>query len=222
VLAPERRAALLEWATRERAVIIEDDYDAEYRYDREPIGALQGLAPDRVVYVGSASKVLSPALRLGWLAVPSELLADVEQAKLRTDRGSGAPEQLALADFIESGAFDNHLRRTRQIYRRRRDALVRALDEHLPQLRLHGVAAGLHVLIELDRGVDERAVVAAAARRSIRVYGGGDYRAKRLAGPPTLLVGYGGLPEATIPEAVKALALVLTDCGQPKSSKRRG
>ena len=124
VLAPERRAALLEWAARQRAVIIEDDYDAEYRYDREPIGALQGLAPDRVVYVGSASKVLSPALRLGWLVVPPDLVSAIARAKLQADNGSPTPEQLALAEFIDTGAFDSHLRRTRHIYRRRRDALV--------------------------------------------------------------------------------------------------
>jgi len=202
VLSPERRAALLEWAAKQRAVIIEDDYDAEYRYDREPIGALQGLAPERVVYVGSASKVLSPALRLGWLVVPPDLVADVTRAKRQADNGSATPEQFALAEFIETGAFDSHLRRTRQIYRRRRDALVTSLHKHFPDLRLRGVAAGLHVLIELDRGVDERAVIAAAARQSIRVYGGGAYRAKPLAGPPAILVGYGGLPESTIPEAV--------------------
>ena len=130
VLSPERRAALLEWAATERAVIIEDDYDAEYRYDRDPIGALQGLAPERVVYVGSASKVLSPALRLGWLVVPPDLVADVTRAKRQADNGSATPEQLALAEFIESGAFDSHLRRTRQIYRRRRDALVTSLHQH--------------------------------------------------------------------------------------------
>jgi GntR family transcriptional regulator/MocR family aminotransferase len=221
VLAPERRAALLEWATTQRAVIIEDDYDAEYRYDREPIGALQGLAPERVVYVGSASKVLSPALRLGWLVVPPDLVADVTRAKRQADNGSATPEQLALAEFIESGAFDSHLRRTRQIYRRRRDALVTSLHKHFPDLRPRGVAAGLHVLIELDRGVDERAVIDAAARQSIRVYGGGSYRAKPLAGPPAILVGYGGLPESTIPGAVKELAQVLAECGQPKRSTGR-
>jgi GntR family transcriptional regulator / MocR family aminotransferase len=221
VLAPERRGALLDWAVRQRAVIIEDDYDAEYRYDREPIGALQGLAPDRVVYVGSASKVLSPALRLGWLVVPPDLLSDIARAKLQADNGSATPEQLALAEFIETGAFDSHLRRTRQIYRRRRDALVASLRKHLPNLRLHGVAAGLHVLIELASGVDERAVVDTAARRSIRVYAGGPYRAKPLAGPPAILVGYGGLAESAIPEAVKALAAVLTECGQAKRLTRR-
>jgi len=220
VLAPERRAALLEWAARHRAVIIEDDYDAEYRYDREPIGALQGLAPDRVVYVGSVSKVLSPALRLGWLVVPPDLMSDLARAKQQADNGSPMPEQLALAEFIETGAFDSHLRRTRQVYRRRRDALVASLRRHFPDLRLHGVAAGLHVLIELAVGVDERAVVEAAARRSIRIYGGGAYRAKALAGPPTIVVGFGGLPESIIPEAVKEFAAVLTECGQPKRRRR--
>jgi GntR family transcriptional regulator/MocR family aminotransferase len=220
VLAPERRAALLDWAARQRAIIIEDDYDAEYRYDREPVGALQGLAPERVVYAGSASKVLSPALRLGWLVVPPNFVADIAHAKLQADNGSATPEQLALADFIETGGFDSHLRRTRHVYRRRRDALVASLHKHLPNLRLHGVAAGLHVLIELAGGVDERAVVETAARRSIRVYGGGVYRAKSRAGPPAILVGYGGLPESTIPEAVRELAQVLTECGQPRSSNK--
>jgi GntR family transcriptional regulator / MocR family aminotransferase len=214
VLAPERRVALLDWAERQRAIIIEDDYDAEYRYDREPIGAMQGLAPHRVVYVGSASKVLSPALRLGWLVVPADLAADVARAKLRADRGSPILEQLAFAEFLDSGAFDHHLRRTRQIYRRRRDALVATMQKQLPRLRFHGVAAGLHLMIELDAGVDERAVLATAQRRSIRVYGAGSYRAKPSSGPPGLIVGYGGLPEAGIREAVRQLASVLVECGQ--------
>jgi GntR family transcriptional regulator/MocR family aminotransferase len=220
VLAPERRAALLDWAARTGAVIVEDDYDAEYRYDREPIGALQGLAPDHVVYVGSASKVLSPALRLGWLVVPADLVRDVARAKLYSDRGSPTPEQLGFAEFLECGAFDRHLRRTRQIYRRRRDAFVSALQAHLPHLRFHGVAAGLHMMIELDAEVDERAVIASAARRSVRLYGAGAYRAKPLSGPPALVVGYGALPESEMREAVRLLAAILTECGEPRLSKR--
>ncbi len=220
VLAPERRAAMLDWATRQRALVIEDDYDAEYRYDREPIGALQGLAPDNVVYMGTASKVLAPALRLAWLVVPGHMVDDVARAKLQTDRGSPTPEQLALAHFLDSGAFDRHVRRTRQIYRRRRDALVAALERHLPRLRFHGVAAGLHLMIDLADDVDERAVVAAAARRSIRVYGASDYRARRLAAPPGLVVGYGGLPEESIGEAVKQLVAVLAAHGEPRPMAR--
>jgi GntR family transcriptional regulator/MocR family aminotransferase len=220
VLAPERRAALLDWAIRQQALVIEDDYDAEYRYDREPIGALQGLAPDNVVYVGTASKVLAPALRLAWLVVPGHMVEEFARAKLQTDRGSPTPEQLALADFLDSGAFDRHVRRTRQIYRRRRDALVAALEHHLARRRFHGVAAGLHLMIDLADDVDERAVVEAAARRSIRVYGASDYRARRLATPPGLVVGYGGLPEESIGEAVRQLVSVLAAHGEPRPMAR--
>jgi GntR family transcriptional regulator/MocR family aminotransferase len=214
VLTPERRAALLDWAERTRGVIIEDDYDAEYRYDREPIGALQGLAPDRVVYVGSASKVLSPALRLGWLVVASDLAADVAQAKLRADRGSSAFEQLTFADFLNRGELDRHLRRTRPVYRRRRDTLVAALRTHFSGLAIQGVAAGLHLMIRLDADLDEQAVVAAAARRSVRVYGARAYRALPRLGPPALIIGYGGLCESEMPESVRQLALAVAECGK--------
>jgi GntR family transcriptional regulator/MocR family aminotransferase len=220
VLAPERRAALLEWARERQAIIIEDDYDAEYRYDRDPISALQGLAPDRVVYVGTASKVLSPALRLAWLLVPRDLMADLARAKLQADRGSPMSDQLAFAQFLESGAFDRHLRRTREIYRRRRDALVAALRAHLPHVRLRGIAAGLHLMIELASDLDEPAVLAAAARRSIRVYGIGTYRARPVAAQPGLIVGYGGLPEGSIREAVRHLTAALAECREPRRQAR--
>ena len=181
---------------------------------------MQGLAPDRVVYVGTASKVLSPALRLAWLLAPADLVADIARAKLQADRGSPISDQLAFARFVECGAFDRHLRRTRQIYRRRRDALVAALHTHLPRLRLRGVAAGLHLMIELANDVDEQAVLAAAARRSIRVYGLSAYRARPLAAPPGLVVGYGGLPETTIREAVRHLTAALAECGEPRRQAR--
>jgi GntR family transcriptional regulator / MocR family aminotransferase len=211
VLAPERRTALLEWADRKHAFVIEDDYDAEYRYDRDPIGAVQGLAPDRVVYVGSASKVLSPALRLGWLVVPADLSADLARAKLHADRGSSALEQLAFAEFLNRGELDRHLRRTRPIYRRRRDALVTALRARFPKSAIHGVAAGLHLMIELANEVDEDAVVAAAAQRSVRVYGARAYRAHPREGPPALLMGYGGIDESAIAAGVDQLAAAVTE-----------
>jgi len=210
VLSADRRAELLEWAAERDAIVIEDDYDAEYRYDREPIGALQGLAPERVVYVGSASKMLSPALRLGWLVLPAHLADAVARAKLQIDRGSPVPEQLAFADFINHGELDRHLRRTRPIYRRRRDALVAALARHLPKLRIHGVAAGLHLLVELRKGMDEAAIVEAARKESIRVYGAAPYRAKPHSGPPALVLGYGGLEENNIGDGVAHLARVLS------------
>jgi GntR family transcriptional regulator/MocR family aminotransferase len=210
VLSPERRATLLEWAEQKRAIIIEDDYDAEYRYDREPIGAMQGLAPDRVVYVGSASKVLSPALRLGWLVVPSGLAGEVVRSKLQADRGSSVFEQLAFADFLNRGELDRHLRRTRPVYRRRRDALVAALHTRFRRFPIHGIAAGLHFMIELDGDVEEEAVVAAAARRSVRLYGARTYRANRV-GPPALVVGYGGISESDMPDAVSHLAAAVDE-----------
>src|SRR5262245_29154764 len=212
VLAPQRRAALLDWSLRRGAFIIEDDYDAEYRYDREPIGSLQGLAPDRVVYMGTASKMLSPALRLAWLALPADLASGVRQAKFEADRGSPVFDQLALADFLKRGELDRHLRKTRLIYRTRRDELMHALKNHLPHLRARGVAAGLHVMIELGRGADERKIVKAAARQSIRVCGASIYRANPNAGPPALVLGYGALQAGAVDEAVRMLATVLREC----------
>src|SRR5262249_35498198 len=185
------------------AFIIEDDYDAEYRYDREPIGSLQGLAPDRVVYMGTASKMLSPALRLAWLALPADLATGVRRAKLEADRGSPVLDQLALADFLNRGELDRHLRKTRLIYRNRRDELMDALRTHLPHLRAQGIAAGLHVMIELGRDADEAKIVKAAEMQSIRVCGAAIYRAKPNAGPPALVLGYGALQEGSVDEAVR-------------------
>jgi GntR family transcriptional regulator/MocR family aminotransferase len=218
VLAPQRRAALLDWAARRNALIIEDDYDAEYRYDREPIGAMQGLAPDRVVYVGTASKTLAPALRLGWLLASEELTGALRQAKLIADRGSATLEQVAFAGFLEHGDMDRHVRRTRLIYRRRRDALVAALKRHLPNLRIQGVAAGLHVVVELHEDIDEQALVGAARQHSIRVDGGCDFFTKSRMRPPSLVLGYGALPEESIPDAVKALASVVAQLNVVRTS----
>ena len=212
VLAPERRAALLDWSLQRGAFIIEDDYDAEYRYDHEPIGSLQGLAPDRVVYMGTASKMLSPALRLAWLVLPAELATGVRRAKMEADRGSPVLDQLALSEFLSRGELDRHLRKTRLIYRNRRDELMHALRIHLPHLRAQGVAAGLHVMIELRGDADEKKIVKAAARQSMRLCGASIYRANPSAGPPALVLGYGALKEGSVGEAVKMLATVLHEC----------
>ena len=135
-LAPERRQALVSWANERRATIIEDDYDAEFRYDRDPVGALQGLAPDRVALIGTVSKSLAPAMRLGWVVCPPALLDSVIEDKRLGDRGSPALEQLALASLIESGRFDRHLRHMRAVYAARRDTLVAALAARAPELLL--------------------------------------------------------------------------------------
>src|SRR4051794_8390310 len=193
VLAPERRAALLDWAERSDALVIEDDYDGEFRYDREPVGAMQGLAPQRVAYLGSASKVLAPAVRIGWVVAPPGFDEALAEEKGWADAGSPLLGQLALADMVERGELDRHLRRVRSTYRRRRDVLVERLRELFPGVEVLGVAAGLHVAVRAPRLVDERALVARAGERGVAAVAFRD----RSADPPasTLLLGYANVPE---------------------------
>jgi len=202
VLAPERRAQLVAWARERGAVILEDDYDAEFRYDRQPIGSLQGLAPDLVVYGGSCSKTLAPALRLGWLVLPSSLVAELHADDATSPPGTPPTlDQLALADMLERGEVDRHLRRQRHRYRRRRDALLAQVAEQLPEVEVRGAAAGLFAVFLLPPGADEDAVVAAAAERGVAL------EPRRAIGDgPGLVAGYANLPEAGAPAAVAALA----------------
>jgi GntR family transcriptional regulator/MocR family aminotransferase len=208
-LSPERRTALLSWADKQDAFVVEDDYDGEYRYDREPIGALQGLSPERVVYLGSASKTLAPALRIGWVLSPQSLIQDLSQAKLDADRGSSGIDQLALAEFIEGGHLDRHLRRTRLIYGRRRAQLAAALRRRLAGYSIGGVAAGLHLTLALPKHTDETGVVEEARRRGIYVHGLCSYRSQPRGCQPALLLGYCRLTEAAIDESASALARVV-------------
>ena len=210
VLSAGNRAAVLCWAAERGAVVIEDDYDAEYRYDRTPVGALQGLAPDRVVYAGSASKTLAPGLRLGWFVMPEHLAEPMAAAKIAADRGSPALEQLALADLIIRGEFDRHLRRMRPIYRRRRDALLTALALLLPRPEPTGVSAGLHLVTWLPPHLDEATVVDAAARAGVGVEGITPYRISH-PGPSGLIFGYATASEQAIAEGVGILARVIAE-----------
>ena len=209
VLAPERRAALVAWLRDTGAVAIEDDYDAEYRYDRAAVGALQGLDPDRVVYAGTTSKVLAPALRIGWMVVPPRLLDAVREEKLVADQGTARIDQHAFAAFLARGELDRHLRRMRVEYRARRDALVSALATELPDAAVRGIAAGLHVTVELPAGHDPEAIRAAAARRRIAFETMADFRTGRSGGPPVLLLGYGQMRLPAIPAGVRELAAVI-------------
>jgi GntR family transcriptional regulator/MocR family aminotransferase len=206
VLSGARRTALIAWLRARDAVAIEDDYDAEYRYDRAAVGALQGLEPDRVVYLGSVSKTLAPALRLGWMVLPATLVAAVSAEKVLADRGTNRIDQHAFAGFLERGELDRHLRRMRLQYRARRDALVAALAETLPEATVQGVAAGLHVTVRLPDGIDEAAAVAEAARRRIALSALSANRVGDAPLPPTLLLGYARLPEASIRPGVRELA----------------
>ncbi len=207
VLPPDRRARLADWAARRGAVIVEDDYDAEFRYDREPIGAIQGLSPDHVVYAGSASKILAPGLRLGWLIAPPAMTDALIAAKQAADMGSAALDQLAFADVLERGELDHHLRRMRPIYRGRRDALLRALARHLPDVRPVGAAAGLHVLAWLPDDVDEVRIVEEAAAAGIAI---GSLASRRIEpGPGGLIFGYGVIAEGAIEPGIERLAGII-------------
>ncbi|MEU4408772.1 PLP-dependent aminotransferase family protein [Streptosporangium sp. NPDC023963] len=212
VLAPGRRQALIAWAVARDATIIEDDYDAEFRYDREPVGALQGLAPDRVVLLGSVSKSLAPALRLGWILCPPRLSAGVARQKRLADRGSPVLDQFALADLLRSGHYDRHLRHMRTRYAARRAALVDALGRYAPEVEVRGLAAGFHAVARLPPGTDERAVVEAARRRSVALYGISGYfldPPERRASPARLVLGFGNLTPDAVSDGIAAVADLL-------------
>jgi GntR family transcriptional regulator/MocR family aminotransferase len=199
VLSAARRVALVEWAQTRDALIVEDDYDAEYRYDRQPIGSLQGLAPDHVAYAGSTSKTLAPAVRLGWLVLPLRLVERV--AALQRRRGSmpSPLNQWVFSDLIERGELDRHLRRQRRRYGRRREALLEALAKDLPEASVSGAAAGLYIMVGLPEGTSEPAVLAAARLRGIALEGAGGSK-------PALVVGYANLADTAVVPAVKQLA----------------
>lgn len=199
-LSPERRAALVAWAVARDGWILEDDYDGEYRFDRDPVGALQGLAPPHVVYLGSASKTLAPALRLGWMVVPPDLYEAVGDAKALADSGSPQLDQLALARFVERGELDRHLRRMRGRYRARRDTLLMALSELLPRLGVEGIPAGLYVSVRLPADVPLGPLLERAWRADVGVVG------YEHGGVARLVLGYANLPEPSVVPAVRALA----------------
>ncbi|MGP4024299.1 MocR-like pyridoxine biosynthesis transcription factor PdxR [Actinomadura sp. 3N407] len=209
VLAPERRRALADWACERGALIVEDDYDAEFRYDREPVGAVQGLAPDRVIGIGTVSKSLAPGVRLGWIMCPPGLAVAVAEDKRLDDRGSPVLDQLALAALLESGRYGRHLRHMRPVYAGRRAALVDALARHAPGVRLTGLDAGFHAVAHLPEGADERHVVGAARKRSVGLYGMSTYRASGAAGPPQLVLGFGDLGETAVRDGIAAVADLL-------------
>lgn len=211
VLASERRAALLQWAEDEDALIVEDDYDSELRHDRLAVGALQGLAPERVCHIGSATERLAPAVRIGWVLSPSWLTGALTYEKALADGGSPVLEQLTLADFMARGELDRHLRRMRLRYRARREALVEALAQSTADLRVTGIAAGLFTLVPLPPATDEEGVLGAAAHRGVQFEGLASHRVRAGAGAG-LVFGYGNLSEPAIRRGVDLLARAIAEC----------
>jgi GntR family transcriptional regulator/MocR family aminotransferase len=205
VLSAARRAALLEWA-RAGHLIVEDDYDAEYRYDRAPVGALQGIAPDRVVYVGSTSKTLAPGLRIGWIVLPANMVDAVALSKGLADTGSSVMDQIAFAQLLTSGGYDRHLRQMRRRYLTRRNALLQALSRYLPQATVLGAAAGVHLTVRLPDDYPIADVVRRAAEMRVRVEPLAPCYADPASAPPGLMLGYANLTESQIVSGVQALA----------------
>jgi GntR family transcriptional regulator/MocR family aminotransferase len=212
VLAPARRAQLLAWAEETNAFVIEDDFDSEFRYDRPPVGSLQGLMPERVLYCGTASKTLAPTLRLGWIVAPGELVWPLVEQILYTVISPPRLEQRAFTDFLLRGELDRHLRRMRLRYRRRRDTLVRELERQLPELDVRGLAAGLYVEAVLPEGTDEARVLEEARARGVALSGMSEHCAEAVR-EPALLLGYAVAPEPSLRRAVTVLAEAVRAAG---------
>ncbi|HKA69989.1 MAG TPA: PLP-dependent aminotransferase family protein [Actinomycetes bacterium] len=216
VLTAQRRHALVRWAAEHDGYLIEDDYDAEFRYDREPVGALQGLAPDRVIALGTVSKSLAPAVRLGWIVCPADLADPIAEEKRQDDRGSPLLDQLTIGTLIQSGRYDRQLRRMRTLYAVRRQALLSALARHAPDMKLTGLAAGFHAVAHLPDGTadsEEPAVIAAARERSVGIYGMSEYRSSGAITPSQLVLGFGNVSERAIEAGIARIADLLR--GQP-------
>ncbi|MET9699337.1 PLP-dependent aminotransferase family protein [Streptomyces sp. NPDC006529] len=227
VLDGERRRALLGWAAEEDGLIIEDDYDAEHRYDRAPVPALRSLLAERVCYAGSVSKLLAPALRVGWLLVPPRLHEAVVTAKRNADLGNAVLPQLVLAHLMASGELERHLRFVRRRHRARRDAMLRAIGAHLPGARVHGAAAGLHLTVTFGGpgaprgggGADVRFsdtdLAAAALDAGVKAHPLSWHRL--LPGPPGLVLGYAAGPASEIEEGIAVLGTALRRVASPGS-----
>ncbi|XVV02417.1 PLP-dependent aminotransferase family protein [Actinosynnema sp. CA-248983] len=203
VLAPERRRELTAWG----GLVVEDDYDAEHRYDRPPVPALKATLPDQVCYTGSVSKLLAPALRTGWLLVPERYRDTVVTAKRFADLGSTALPQLVLAELMDSGELERHLRLLRRRHVRRRDAMTRAIADHLPEARVHGVAAGLYLTVTFDTDVPDTALAAAALDLGVKAQPL-SWHAQRPT-RPGLVLGYAANPATVLTEGISAISRAL-------------
>jgi GntR family transcriptional regulator/MocR family aminotransferase len=210
-LSAQRRGRLVEWARATRAVIVEDDYDGEFRYDRQPVGALQGLAPEQVIYAGTVSKTIAPALRLAWLVLPTHLVGALRETLRYEETHVNLIDQLALAHLIRSGDLDRHLRRSRSRYRRRRDALAQRLAAAVPSARLSGIAAGLHAVLRLPEAtVSEPELLTLLAHRGVHVDGLSSYYNNPEAADLGLVIGYATPPQHAYEPAMTALITALT------------
>lgn len=221
VLSGERRGELLNWLRLKKRFALEDDYDAEFRYDRGPVGALQGLAPERVVYAGTASKTLAPGLRMGWLVVPEAMREAILSEHRLADHGAPRIEQNALATFINDGDLDRHLRRMRLVYRDRRNALVSAIGEFLPEASIDGISAGLHAVVSLPESIAEQAVSSEVARRGVHIEFMSKWYVRKQDSPSTILIGYAQSDGSTLRAGIRILADAIHSIGRGTAHRRR-
>jgi GntR family transcriptional regulator/MocR family aminotransferase len=210
VLDAARRTRFAHWAASSGGVVIEDDYDGEFRYDRRAVGAMQALSPDHVIYAGTASKTLAPGLRLAWLVLPEAFIAELVELRALSDLHTPVLDQLTLAEFLSSGRYDRHVRRCRLSYRRRRDGLVATIAKARGGLSLEGLPAGLHAVVGLPAGSSEDDLVARAARRELALEGLGQYASGSSSGP-ALVVGYGTPPPHLYTAALARLSATLSE-----------
>jgi GntR family transcriptional regulator/MocR family aminotransferase len=216
VLAPGHRYRFLDWARRTDGFLIEDDYDGEFRYDQRPVGAMQALAPERIVYAGSTSKSLAPGVRLGWLAVPAPLRRDLAAVIAEAGASVSALDQLTMAELLTHGDYDRHIRRMRLVYRRRRAELAARLAE-VTSVPLQGIAAGMHALLPLASAAEERRLIEAGRRLGLQLTGlhGNDYwhdaRGERQA---ALILGYAAPPAHAWPAALASLGQLVQQIGR--------
>ncbi|NNJ63577.1 MAG: PLP-dependent aminotransferase family protein [Dactylosporangium sp.] len=217
VLSPRRREALIGWARRVDGFIVEDDYDAEFRYDRDPVGCVQGVAPDVTALVGSVSKVLAPALRMGWIGLPPALAEPFVAERAATDLGGPTLLQLAFAELLGSGGYDRHARRARRVYRDRRDAVVAALRRLLPEAPIEGIAAGLHLVVGLPEGVDDRRVVERAEACGLGPLALSALHAEAAHRRSGLVIGYAGHSADQLTSAIERMVTIIGK--QPSGSR---
>ena len=204
VMSAARRARLLEWAVTRGALVIEDDQRADFHYDRPALACLQGMRPEHVILIGSVSMTLAPAMRLGWIVPPPRLLRAVAETKRDDDFGTPLMEQHALADWLESGHYDRHVRHARSSYGMRREALSRQLSQHFPEWPQHGIPAGLEILLELPPDLSDRHVTAHAMEQGLGITPLTPMRVSN-PGPPGLVLSYARLPPQRCADAVGRL-----------------
>jgi GntR family transcriptional regulator/MocR family aminotransferase len=218
VLDGARRRELVSWAEETGGFILEDDYDAEHRYDRPPVPAVQALSPGRVFYTGSVSKTLAPALRVGWLVAPARYRAAIVVAKRYADLGNAVLPQLVLTDLMGSGELERHLRMVRRRHRRRRDAMIEAIRTHVPQAHIHGAAAGLHLTITFDAQFRDTDLAAAALELGVKAQPLSWHH--QLPGAPGLVLGYAASPPADAARGIALIRDALRTVESGKASRR--